>query len=137
MKDWMKPMRSAPSTAPVRLPIPPSTAAVKAMSPSWKPLSNRTWYSRKNTRPATAASDPARKKVTEIVRLTSMPIIADASVSWATARIAFPCRVELTNQLRTTSVGTMIASAITSFQLNLMSPIENAVPCGMSSDPLS
>ena len=31
----------------------------------------------------------------------------------------------------------MIASAIMSFHVNLMSPIANAVPCGMSSDPLS
>ena len=85
--------------------MPPRTAAVKAMRPNWKPLSKRIWNSRKYTRPATAASDPARKKVTEIVRLTLMPIIADASVSWATARIAFPCRVELTNQLSATSVG--------------------------------
>ena len=55
--------------------------------------------------------------MTEIVRLTLIPIIADASVSWATARIAFPWRVELTNQLRTASAGTMIARAITSFHV--------------------
>ena len=33
------PIISAPSTAPVRLPIPPSTAAVNASSPSWNPVS--------------------------------------------------------------------------------------------------
>src|SRR6188508_2132631 len=31
--------RSAPSTAPARLPMPPSTAAVNAISPSSKPVS--------------------------------------------------------------------------------------------------
>ena len=30
-------MISPPSTAPWRLPIPPITAAVKAISPAWKP----------------------------------------------------------------------------------------------------
>ena len=33
------------------------------------------------------------KNVIEIVRLTLMPIIAEASVSWETARIALPCFV--------------------------------------------
>ena len=50
--------------------------------------------------PAAPASEPASRNVTEIVRLTSMPIIAEASVSWATARIALPCFVERTNQER-------------------------------------
>ena len=39
LNAWMKPMQSAPSTAPGRLPIPPSTAAVNAISPSEKPVS--------------------------------------------------------------------------------------------------
>src|SRR4029453_3823534 len=39
LKGWMKPIRSAPRTAPGRLPIPPRTAAVKAMRPSSKPVS--------------------------------------------------------------------------------------------------
>src|SRR5438309_2015041 len=42
LNDWISPIRSAPRTAPERLPIPPSTAAVKAISPSWKPWSYRT-----------------------------------------------------------------------------------------------
>src|SRR5207248_169418 len=40
--DWIRPISTAPRTAPGRLPIPPSTAAVNAISPSWKPWSNRT-----------------------------------------------------------------------------------------------
>ena len=55
--------------------------------------------------PATAASAPAMKNVTEIVRLTLIPIIAEASGSWATARIALPWRVERTNHVRTTRTG--------------------------------
>ena len=55
--------------------------------------------------PAAPASEPASRNVTEIVRLTSMPIIAEASVSCETARIAFPCFVERTNQESTTSSG--------------------------------
>ena len=38
--------------------------------------------------------------VNEIVRLTLMPIIAAASWSWAVARIALPCFVERTSQVR-------------------------------------
>ena len=55
------------------------------------------------------------KNVTEIVRLTLIPIIADASVSWATARIAFPCRVERTNQVRTRSTGMTIRNTASLF----------------------
>ncbi|HET8811703.1 MAG TPA: hypothetical protein VFM67_03830 [Gaiella sp.] len=75
--------------------------------------------------------------MTEIVRFTLMPIIAEASVSWETARIAFPCRVYPTNQLSTTRAGTMIASATISFHVKSTSPIENAAPWGIKSEPLS
>ena len=47
--------------------------------------------------------------MTEIVRFTLMPIIAEASVSCATARIAFPCFVELTNQESSASTGSVIS----------------------------
>ena len=40
--------------------------------------------------PEAPARMPARRNVMEIVRLTLMPTIAAASLSWATARIAFP-----------------------------------------------
>ena len=43
--------------------------------------------------PEAPARMPARRKVMEIVRLTLIPTIAAASLSWATARIAFPCLV--------------------------------------------
>ena len=60
--------------------------------------------------PAAPASEPASRNVTEIVRFTSIPIIAEASVSCDTARIAFPCFVELTNHERTTSSGIVMIS---------------------------
>src|SRR6185437_11647930 len=34
---WMQPMIRPPSTAPLRFPMPPITAAVKASRPAWKP----------------------------------------------------------------------------------------------------
>jgi hypothetical protein len=48
--------------------------------------------------------------VNEIVRLTLMPIIAEASVSWAVARIALPCRVLFTSQVRSTSTGSVTST---------------------------
>src|SRR6476660_4985392 len=35
LNAWINPMMRAPSVAPVRLPMPPRTAAVKANSPIW------------------------------------------------------------------------------------------------------
>ena len=59
---------------------------------------------------------PAIANVIEIVRLTSMPIIAAASLSWATARIAFPCFVDVTNQVRSASTGSVITTIASLFQ---------------------
>src|SRR6185437_10882859 len=42
LNAWISPISTAPRTAPGRLPMPPSTAAVNAISPSWKPWSNLT-----------------------------------------------------------------------------------------------
>jgi len=38
--DWITPMMRPPTTAPLRLPIPPMTAAVKAIRPAVKPWLN-------------------------------------------------------------------------------------------------
>ena len=65
--------------------------------------------------PAAPASAPASRNVTEIVRLTSIPIIAEASVSCATARIAFPCFVDRTNHDSTISTGTTMISTAALF----------------------
>ena len=50
LNAWMRPIRIAPSTAPGRLPMPPNTAAVNAISPSWKPWSKRTGLRRDRRR---------------------------------------------------------------------------------------
>ena len=47
------------------------------------------------------------RNVNEIVRLTSIPIIAAASLSWAVARIALPWRVYRTSQTRPSRTGTV------------------------------
>ena len=60
-----------------------------------------------------------------------MPIIAEASVSWATARIALPCRVERTNQVRTRSTGTTIRNTPIVFHWMAMPPIVIASVRGM------
>ena len=63
LNAWMRPIRDRPRTAPGRLPIPPRTAAVNAIKPSWKPVSKRTSpeYSAKS-RPAAPASAPAMQE---------------------------------------------------------------------------
>ena len=45
------------------------------------------------------------RNVNVIVLLTLIPIIAAASLSWATARIAFPCFVFWTSQTSGTASG--------------------------------
>ena len=81
--------------------------------------------------PAAPASDPARRNVTEIVRFTSMPIIAEASVSWETARIALPCFVERTNQERPTRSGITMISTDALLHEYAMSPMWIAFVRGM------
>ena len=75
-------MSSPPSIAPGMLPMPPTTAAVKPLSPATKPMK---WYTRWNTSPTMTPAAPASaepmKNVTTITRSTSMPIIAAASRS--------------------------------------------------------
>ena len=64
---------------------------------------------RKSTAP-TPASAPASANVNEIVRFTSMPMIAAASGSCDVARIAFPCFVVFTSQLSSTSTGAVTST---------------------------
>ena len=69
--------------------------------------------------------------MTEIVRLTSIPIIADASRSWATARIALPCFVCRTNQVRSRSSGTTIMIAVSFFHVYVIPPMSMTSVVGM------
>src|SRR3954471_19892005 len=57
-----------------------------------------------------------RRKATEIVRLTFIPIIAAASLSCATARIALPCLVFRMKYERPISSGTVTAMMKRFFQ---------------------
>ena len=71
------------------------------------------------------------KNVTEIVRFTSMPIIAEASLSWATARIALPCLVDRTNHVSTRSTGTTMRNTAIVFHPIAISPMVTASVRGM------
>ena len=68
-----------------------------------------------------------------IVRLTSIPIIAAASLSWATARIAFPGFVFCTSQTSAISVGIVTTKTISWSQPKSASPIVKIFPCGRMS----
>ena len=75
--------------------------------------------------PAAPARAPAMRKVSEIVRLTSMPMRPDASRSWAVARIALPWRVLATNQRRASSSGIVTPATNTSSTPNQPAPLGN------------
>src|SRR6266853_862667 len=91
------PSTRPPSMAPGILPIPPSTAAVKALSPGMKPVYGltRLYWTPKRT-PAPPPIAPPMRKVSEIIRLTLMPMSEAAAWSSATARMALPILVRLT-----------------------------------------
>src|ERR687896_2520220 len=80
---------------------------------------------------AAAASEPAMAKVMEIVRLTLIPIIAAASGSWATARIALPWRVYVTNHVSSASTGSVMTTIASLFQEKLTPNSEKASERGM------
>ena len=98
VEPWIRPIRIAPSTAPGRFPIPPSTADGERDQAELEALVEPDAREVEGDRrdPAAPASAPAIMNVNEIVRLTLMPIIALASMSCAVARIALPCRVRCT-----------------------------------------
>ena len=89
--------------APGMFPIPPTTAAVNALSPAKNPIVWLTfWKISPFITPAAPASAEPMKKVATITRSTSMPIIAAPSRSNAVARIAFPSRVRPTKSVSAT-----------------------------------
>src|SRR5713101_5454112 len=93
------PSTSPPSMAPGMLPMPPSTAAVKALSPGMKPVYGliRLYCTPKST-PAPPPMAPPMRKVREMMRLTLMPMSEAADWSSATARMALPILVLLTSE---------------------------------------
>ena len=66
----------------------------------------------------------------EIVRFTLMPIIAAASGSCDVARIAFPCRVERTIQVRKSRSGIVVRRTTSLFHWNSTPPAEKTFECG-------
>src|ERR1051325_2089870 len=97
-ENWLPPTKastmpivSPPTTAPGTLPMPPSTAAMKALSPGMIPISGSIFgYERPKRMPATAASAEPMTNVVEMTRSTGMPISDAISKLYDTARMARP-----------------------------------------------
>ena len=87
---------------------------------------------RRKRSPPAPASAPASAKVKEIVRLTLMPIIAEASRSCDVARIALPWRVEVTSHVSATSTGTVMRTTASLFHWYETPANEKASDLGMS-----
>ena len=104
--------------APGMLPMPPSTAAVKAFSPGMKPVYGLIRpYCTPNSTPAAPPMAPPIRKVSEMIRLTLMPIRLAAAWSSATARMAVPIFVRFTSSVEhaqsMSSAATMTTSDFT------------------------
>ena len=107
-------MSRPPSTAPGKLPIPPTTAAMNAYRPATNPMYGHTcWYASPLKTPAAPASAEPMKNVATITRSTSMPIIAAASRSNDVARMALPSCDRWTNSVRQTISTIVPATTIT------------------------
>ena len=92
------PSSRPPTSAPRRLPMPPRTAAVNALMPMMKPMSNfvmSNWMV--NSRAATPAIAPPSTKTSMITRSWLTPIREAVSGSCATARTPRPRRLLFTN----------------------------------------
>ena len=79
-------------------PMPPNTAAVKALMPGMEPVvGTSVGYAEHSSTPAMAARPEPMAKVMEIVELTLMPISWAAPLSSEQARMALPILVLPTN----------------------------------------
>ena len=95
--DSATPISRPPSIAPGIEPIPPTTAAVNALSPAMNPIVAVTWLNSSPPMiPATPAKAEPRKNVAVMTKFTLMPSISAASRSAATARIRLPSLVNRT-----------------------------------------
>ena len=100
--DSAKPIVTPPAIEPPRLPIPPTTAELKALIPGRKPVVCVILRNSKPQRtPAKPAIAPPTMNTCCIARFTLMPIKAAISGSSATARIALPDLVRSTRYQRT------------------------------------
>ena len=88
-----RPSSTPPSMAPGMLPIPPSTAAVKALMPAMKPMKGLSLpMVMAMSTPPTAASTAPSTKVKEMTRFVSMPSSRAICMSCEQAREARPMR---------------------------------------------
>ena len=119
--------------APGMLPMPPSTAAVKAFRPGRKPIEKcTTEYVAPIITPATAASAAPIAKVWAITRLGFTPIRPATRGFSAVARIARPSLVRLTSSISATI--SAADSTITSSLVSVMvAPPTSKVVVGISS----
>ena len=96
----MMPSRSPPRNAPGMEPMPPNTAAVKALMPGMEPVVGmREVLNEQSSTPAMAASAEPMANVAEMVALTLMPISCAAALSSEQARMALPILLLLTKSV--------------------------------------
>ena len=88
-------------------PMPPNTAAVKALMPGMEPVVGMSVGEKEqSSAPATAARAEPMAKVREMVRLTLMPMSWAAPLSSEQARMALPIRVRPVKRVRATMMTT-------------------------------
>src|SRR5690606_20816722 len=107
-----RPSSTPPSMAPGMLPMPPSTAAVKALMPARKPMKGLSLpIARAMSTPPTAASMAPTTKVKEMILLVSMPSRFAMRRSCEQAREARPrreCLIYMCSMNISTTVTRMI-----------------------------
>jgi hypothetical protein len=103
------PTRSAPISAPFRLPMPPTMTTTKAYDRISKSAPGYTLRKPPATTPATAASAAPRANTPTEMAETSMPTPRAISASSTAARIRAPTRVRSTTSHRITATAAATA----------------------------
>src|SRR6201985_1969835 len=99
--DSATPITSPPSIAPGIEPIPPTTAAVNALSPAMNPIVLVTWLNSSPPMiPATPARAEPRKNVAVMTKFTLIPSISAATRAAPTAPLLPPQRGPVDQQLQ-------------------------------------
>ncbi len=110
------PRTRPPIIAPGMLPMPPSTAAVNALRPGMNPVYGLiSPYCTPKSTPAAPPMAPPIRNVSEMIRLTLIPMRLAAAWSSATARMAVPILVRFTSTWSPQSM--MSAATITTSDL--------------------
>ena len=106
----MMPRSRPPRNAPGMEPMPPNTAAVKALMPGMEPVVGMSdVLNEQSSTPAMAASAEPMANVAEMVALTLMPMSWAAALSSEQARMALPILLLLTNVVRPIMMTTQAA----------------------------